>query len=375
MLVDTRSFAPMSLGLLTPHNPYDRRKFSGTPFFATRALARHPRVRLKILGGHAPQRLRDKVLRRRAPNLTPETLLDVSGLEAVVGLVASPLLETLHKNHPDLPYLHITDATPNFLRDAYGWSVPGEADATETRVVGGALSTIYSSKAMAERAGADLGLEAPATDVAPFGVNFENLPQTCPLPPDGGRIELLFVGLDWVRKGGDIAVATLDHLRASGREAHLTIVGRCPDHHRAHPAITYAGFLNKNRARDAARLAQLYTKAHVLLLPSRADCTPMVIGEAMAHGTPVLASDTGGVAAMLGNTGQVMPALAPPEDWAKALIVQTGPGYAARAQASFVRAHHVLSWDRWADAVVEVLQTRLPQRASTTVEVGSRSAA
>lgn len=363
-MFDTFSPRPLNVGLLTPHNPYDRRKFSGTPFFATRALARHPGVRLRILGGHVPPRKMDRLLRRRAPTLTPETEVNLVGLDAVVGLVASPLLEALAQRAPDMPYLHVTDATPAFLRDAYGWNIPLSADATESYVAAHALGVAYSSQTMATRASGELNLPQSQSHAVPFGVNFENLPTTRPQKAPLPGLNLLFVGLDWVRKGGDIAVATLEQLRADGIEAHLTIVGTCPEEHRAHPAITYAGFLDKNRPAQAAHLAQLYRDAHFLLLPSRGDCTPMVIAEAMAHGTPVLATDTGGVASVLAETGCVMPLYSAPQDWAGALTACT-LDYEAQAQAAFTRATQVLSWDRWADGISTLLHDSITLKDST----------
>lgn len=69
----------------------------------------------------------------------------------------------------------------------------------------------------------------------------------------------------------------------------------CPIAPRGTRRLLALEFLDKNRPKDAARLSALYAEAHLLLLPSRADCTLTVIAEAMAHGTPVLATDVGGI--------------------------------------------------------------------------------
>jgi glycosyltransferase involved in cell wall biosynthesis len=60
---------------------------------------------------------------------------------------------------------------------------------------------------------------------------------------------------------------------------------------------------------DAARRAQLLSQAGVFVLPSHHEQMPMVILEAMAAGTPVVATNVGAVAQMLvqGKAGSVVP--------------------------------------------------------------------
>ena len=350
----TAARKPLRIGLLTHHNPYDRRAFSGTVYFAAKALEQNPDVALSILGPHRPPHPLDRLLRRKSPRIT---LNDVSldGLDAVVGLVASHLLDPLLAQAPDIPVIHVTDATPAFLRDVYGWNVPLEADASETRVAAKASATVYSSEVMANRAAADLGLPGFRPGVVPFGVNIDTLPKAPARKPSLNKLHLLFVGLDWQRKGGDIAVAALNRLRAAGVDAHLTIVGRCPPAVLQNPAVTYLGFLNKNRTRDAARLNALYARSHLLVLPSRGDCTPMVVTEAMAFGTPVIGSDVGGIGAMIGGAGagRVMAPDATPEDWFRAICDCTAniEAYRMMSDAAFDRTRTTLSWTRWADGI------------------------
>ena len=363
----TPSGRPLVLGFLCPHNALDRRTFSGTPFHAAQALAARDDIRLRLIGNHRTPRRMDRLLGRRTSEISFDSD-DLEDLDAVIGLVATPLLDRLATLRPDLPFLHVTDATPQFLREAYGWSVPAEADALETRVAARSAGLVYSSRLLAGRAADDLGIPGLAAASLPFGVNFETLPEMPGTKPPLDRIELLFVGLDWARKGGDIAVATLEALRAAGRDARLTIVGRCPDRHLDHPAIRATGFLDKNRPRDAARLARLYAEAHLLLVPSRADCTPMVVAEAMAHGTPVLASDTGGIADLIGGqgAGRLLPPFTAPEVWAAAVTDLTGNAdtYRFLSDAAFDRAAHHLSWKAWARGVTDLCRLAVAQPAT-----------
>src|SRR5262249_18344449 len=63
---------------------------------------------------------------------------------------------------------------------------------------------------------------------------------------------------------------------------------------------------------NRARKARLYNLAECLILPSRSEGFPAVVGEAMACGAPVLATDVGGIGELVveGQTGW----LCPPED-------------------------------------------------------------
>ena len=65
--------------------------------------------------------------------------------------------------------------------------------------------------------------------------------------------------------------------------------------------------------------ASAYQAADVLCLPSISEAMPYSILEAMFSGCPVVATDVGGVAEMLGNTGLVVPPRNPSQ-MAKALL-------------------------------------------------------
>ncbi len=346
---------PISLGFLSDHNPHDRTAFSGTAHFAAKALGTFPGVNLRILGPHRRPRLSDRLLRRTQPKPDAKAL-NLTGLDAIVSVVSTPLLNDLAKR-TRLPLLHVTDATPAFLRTAYGWDIPETADAAEACAIRQAAAVVYSSTFMAEQARRDFGAGFTPV-IAPFGVNFERTPLVCPAKPDLDRLELLFISSDWTRKGGQKAVATLEALIKGGINAHLTIAGRMPDDLKRHPNITFAGFLNKNRRRDTARLVALYSRAHLLLLPSEADCTPMVLTEAMAHGTPVLANQTGGAAEAIDTArkvvGRTLPVDATADIWAAEVRALTADPevYQAMSMAAFEHSNFRLSWMAWSEKIV-----------------------
>lgn len=84
-------------------------------------------------------------------------------------------------------------------------------------------------------------------------------------------------------------------------EYHMEVM-RAADASGLTPRIEYLGLLSQDE------LAAEYQAAHMLVLPSAQETSPMVIGEAMAAGVPVVATRVGGVGYLIedGETGIVV---------------------------------------------------------------------
>ena len=88
----------------------------------------------------------------------------------------------------------------------------------------------------------------------------------------------------------------------------------------------------------------------------------MVIAEAMALGTPVLATDTGGIAEMIGGgAGRCLPMAATPGDWAETIVAMTRDpdAFAMMSDAARDRARTRYSWDIWADGIARIARAHL----------------
>ena len=333
-----------------------------------RALQALPGVEVRLMPPQTPRvrGLLGRMKRRwgKTPNLTRADL-DDSGLDIILGLVASDLIARFGTSlHP--PILHVTDATPSFLRAFYPDPLPRDAEAREARTFSIADCAVYSSAYMADRARAEFDLPPGRVHVIPFGVNLEQLPATVSPKPPLAPLNLLFIGMDWTRKGGEVALAALDALLAAGIAAHLTVIGCSPPSARAHPAVDVLGYLDKNRPEQAARLAAALAQAHLLVLPTRADCTPMVVAEANAHGCPVLITDVGGVSSLMapGTNGQMLPQGADGAAYAAAIRALTADpaAYARLSAASFAHCHAHLTWGVWAQSMLKLMRGCIASR-------------
>ena len=354
---------PLRIGVLTGHNPHDRNSFSGTPYYMMKALERRPDATVQVLGNHrpGPRSIPERVWRRIRPR--PAFSFDPATVD--VDMVLAPVASGLVARHADAlpcPVLFLTDATPAFLREFYGHVIPPEADRIEAEALAAAAGSIYSSRYMADRA----LVEFPGTDPArvhalPFGINLDHLPDAVPAKPPLDELRLLFIGQDWARKGGAIALATLERLLDLGVRARLSVIGSSSPEADAHPAVDVLGYLDKNDPAEARRFVEALKATHLFLLPTRADCTPMVVAEVNAYGCPVLITDTGGIGSLMaeGVNGRMLPLEAGPDAWAEAVrdLTADPTAYGALCASSFRHAHERLSWDAWADGIMTIARS------------------
>lgn len=108
-------------------------------------------------------------------------------------------------------------------------------------------------------------------------------------------LELLFVGRDWRLKGGELAVAVRHELERRGIAARLHLVGVEPQGDVDRRGIVEHGLLDKAVAAEREKLAELYARCDLLLLPTRAEGFGIVFAEAAAFSLPSLACKTTGV--------------------------------------------------------------------------------
>jgi glycosyltransferase involved in cell wall biosynthesis len=137
----------------------------------------------------------------------------------------------------------------------------------------------------------DCGVPPSRVGVVGVGVNFDEIP---PVFPDKryDTKEILFIGVDFQRKGGMLLLKAFREVRAVHHNAKLHIVG--PIELQLPPELSRGvvvhGFLNKSEPGDAARLSELFRVCSVFVMPSLYEPFGIAPLEAMIHQIPAVVS-------------------------------------------------------------------------------------
>jgi glycosyltransferase involved in cell wall biosynthesis len=166
---------------------------------------------------------------------------------------------------------------------------------------------IYSSDWAARTARAHYRVDPDKIAVVPFGANIDvdfGPEEIAALIDARPRTvcRLLFLGVDWERKGGPMACEVVRQLNEGGLPTSLTVVGcRPPMPLEFTDFVDIVGPISKATAEGRRRLRELLAASHFLIMPSRADCTPVVFSEANAFAVPCLTSEVGGIPSVVLN--------------------------------------------------------------------------
>jgi glycosyltransferase involved in cell wall biosynthesis len=238
----------------------------------------------------------------------------------------------------------------------------------ERSSLAGAQLAVYSSDWATATAQRSYGADPGKLLVAPFGPNLDDALTR----DEAGRaiaarrlhtVRLLFMGVDWRRKGGDVADAVAGELVRRGIPVELLIVG-CDPPPGPQPAHRHPlGFISKRTPEGKARLRELFRGSHFLILPTIADCTPCVFSEANAFALPVLTTAVGGIPSVVrdGVNGRIFPLGASPADYADAIAAYRDDpaSYRALAEGAFDEYATRLNWPSAIARVVRRLKELL----------------
>lgn len=176
------------------------------------------------------------------------------------------------------------------------------------------------------------------------------------------QIDFLFVGRDWERKGGPLAVEIIAGLRARGIPAHLHVVG-CRPELADSTSVTVHGPLYQTDREESSRLAELFFRSHFLLVPTVAECFGIVFAEAQAFALPPVSRSVHALPSIVddGVTGLLLPPDAGPAPYVDRLatLLADPAAYRAMAVQARIRFETSLTWDDTAKHIVDALNDTL----------------
>lgn len=361
-------------------DPYDVRLFSGTTRSMTLAIERRFRNVIVIRNPRKPLfALFRKIVRRATlgridpiiwPWLSRIAALGLARRIAplqprvVISIANSGVTAELAKH---LPVIQISDTTFALMRDFYDSfkrlgpraARMGEAieQASITHSTAISVSSPWAAKSVCEH----YGKPSEAVHVASWGCNFPAVEDDqLVTDPDAGSVcRLLFVGLDWQRKGGDIVLDTARIFAKRQFDFQIDLVGARPSGDVDVPQVKVHGLLRKSEPAENAKLIELFRNASLLFLPTRQDCTPMVFAEANAYSVPAVSSDVGGVGGVItsGENGLLLPGVADAEAFALAImgLWRDWPRYLALRKTSRKAYLERLNWDAWSKQIAAMI--------------------
>ena len=257
----------------------------------------------------------------------------------------------------DKRIVYLTDATFDSMHGYYNYltnlskTTVRDANEIESRAIAKSSLVICASEWAKRSVVTVYGKHEDEVAVLPFGANLKEVPEPS---VSGDTFNILFCGVEWRRKGGDIAVDAFLELKKRHSEARLYLVGCKPEREITDSDIVEVGFLNKNKPDERARLDEIYKNASLLLLPTRAEAAGIVFAEASAHAIPSVATDTGGVGTYVidGENGYKLPLSATAEDFADKIteIIENKTLYEHLKKRSRELYFERYSWDAWLDS-------------------------
>lgn len=366
-----------SVSMIAWGQPSDPRSFSGYSHYLTRALEAQSRVRrefsAKCIGYsdwfRGAYTFTSNGRRVGKPVVSRKWMWSHRGQQTLTRRFAEKLrasgdrgaflqIGTLVEVPPDLgPHYVLTDMTiPQAARvgmfDVGKLSGDHVREAVEVqkRVLDSARHVFVLTDWCKRSMVADFGLADDKVTVVYAGAN---LPIPLAVKQSRNDEEILFVGIDWERKGGPLLIDAFRLLRQRLPGAKLRIAGCAPHGLADEPGVSLEGFFDKRDPAQYEKLCRLYLRSSVFCLPSQFDPFPNVIIEAASVGLASVAIDNGSrrEAILDGVTGHL--ADPTPASVADALWKTLSDRNRCRVMGTAAKAHATAQFT-WESVIVKI---------------------
>jgi|WetSurMetagenome_2_1015567.scaffolds.fasta_scaffold01023_6 glycosyltransferase involved in cell wall biosynthesis len=323
----------MRIAFVTIYDAKDIGNWSGTAYYMSKAFI-DAGVEIEYVGGlkeisgeNLIFRLRNFFYTRILKNkhgdyksqYEPQNLKFIAGQvqkrlkELEVDIVFSPGAIPIAYLDTKIPIVLWSDATFAVMKDYYtcftglNKRTIKNCHSYEKKVLRNASLAIFSSEWAANSSIKDYGADQAKVQVIPYGANIEcNRSENDIIEINRKKsreiCKLLFIGQEWERKGGETAVRIAIELNNQNIKTELTIVGCTPPDNLFLPDYIHVmGFIKKSEKDGERIINRLYSDNHFFILPTIAECTPIVFSEANSFGLPVITTSTGGISSIIKN--------------------------------------------------------------------------
>lgn len=378
----------ITVAFLTTTDPNDKKSFSGTHYYMLQSLRKvfdevvplgPPKLPVKVKLAGYRQMIFSFISGKKYNTLHSEARarfysaffnrkLREKKYDLVIAATTSASLSYLNT---EIPVIHVTDATFQGMLEYYqpfshlSTYSRRESDNVELKSILNTSVLVYSSKWAARSAINYYGKEKDKVFWLPYGANINKAPdkKLIYLKANNKICKLLFLGVQWQRKGGDIAFDTLLELLKTPLSTQLVICGCVPPHYVKNENVRVIPYLNKNNEEHFAAFDSLMLSVNFIILPTRADCTPMVIAEAAAYGVPVITTNTGGVPDIVENgvNGFCLPYRATAKEYADKIfeLFTDNSRYTGLISSGRKKYDEELNWNVWANRIEQLYETKV----------------
>ena len=230
----------------------------------------------------------------------------------------------------------------------------------EKLLLNNSFRIIYSSEWIKQKTIDFYNTDPDKIHVVEFGANIP-APTDYSIDIHTDICRLVFIGVDWERKRGDMVLQIYQLLKAEGFPCSLTIIGSTPeDEPEEDENLIIIPRLDKSKKEDLEKLCQILSESHFLVLPTRFDAFGIVFSEASAYALPSIATDVGGVSQAVreGKNGYLLPLEATAADYAEKIKTVFGDkeNYIKLRQTSRQEFETRLNWDVWGEKVNKILE-------------------
>lgn len=265
--------------------------------------------------------------------------------------------------------VHLADATVDSLFGYYIefsnllWHNYKEAHILGKRAFRRSDLIIASSEWCKNNAITSYKIEPSKIKVIEFGANIDMKDVAAtPKKIDGKKhINVYWSGVNWERKGGDVALECCKEMIRRGWDVSFNITGmrNLPDSMTSLSFVHNYGFLNKNVEEEYNRIVEIMKEQDIFLFPSKAECSSIALCEANGFGLPCFVYDTGGTGNYVvnGRNGYMLPLSSDGKDFAdKIIFCLENDEMNSLSEGAVELYKHKLNWKVWSDRVKEAIE-------------------